>query len=430
MFKLKICAVVCLLGLMCACSGERPEQSLWQAMPVETESSAVVRPVKAAMLLPLTGQAAETGLAFQQAGMMALFERPNSPLELLFFDTKGTADGTRQAWDEAKAVRPDIVIGPVFATEVKALQEESPAVPVISFTSDDSLMSSDTFTMGVLIPDQVTRIVRYACEAGQRRLAVLGPENKTGELAMNALAKAVERCPGMEMKRVSLYDPQTVNFDPAVLKIVPEPIDPKKKNLTPEEEVLLATPMAERVDFDALFIFEDGVKLTQVVSLLSFYDVTPEVVPFYGLTTWQSVKDRNLRGGYYPGTENQRARKFTIRYHRLFGQNPPRISSLAYDAVSLTAVLAERRALTVANLTTDAGYNGVDGRFRLKSDGTNERLLAVYQIGGGSRRDVVSPASADFLNPDEPFVIEMPVAEPDVVPFFPIEGAVVPVGMY
>lgn len=408
MIKAKIFTVFALMLLVWGCRSSEPDRNLWVTGSASDKAVQPVQPVRAAMLLPLTGKAAATGTAFQQAGMMALFERPNSPLELLFFDTAGTAAGVRKAWAEAVEQAPDIVIGPIFAEEVKALRAEEPEVPVISFTSDDSLMAPDMYTMGVLIPDQVVRIVQYACTAGQRRLAVLGPENKVGEMTMNVLAETIERCPGMTLSKVSLYKPGTVNFDPAVRKIVPTPIDARKKDLTEEEKELLATPMSERVDFDALFIFEDGVKLRQVASLLSFYDVTPEVVPFYGLANWQEVRDTNLRGAYYPGVDGRRAHQFSVRYNRTFGSAPPRISSLAYDAVSLVAVLAERRALTTANLTNPAGYNGVDGRFRLKADGTNERLLDMYQIGSKQRRVIVGPAPDDFPDPTALFADPIP----------------------
>lgn len=408
MFKVKIFTLFTLFLFVWACSSSQPDQNLWSTGLKSEQTTQPIQPVRAAMLLPLTGKASTMGLAFQQAGMMALFERPNSPLELLFFDTKGTAKGTQKAWKEASLQKPDIVIGPIFAEEVKALLDNDPNVPVLSFTSDSSLMESDVYTMGVLIPDQVSRVIQFACSSGQKRLAVLGPENKVGEMTMNALDKIIKRCPGMTLSQISLYQHGTVNFDPAIRKIVPEPIDPKKKDLTDEEKEILATPMSERLDFDALFIFEDGIKLRQLVSLLSFYDVTPEIIPFYGLTNWQEVRDTNLKGAFYAGVDNTRSRQFSVRYNRTFGSTPPRISSLAYDAVSLAAILAERRALTTVNLTNPLGYNGVDGRFRLKSDGTNERLLKMYQIGPKMRQIIIEDAASTFPDPTALFADPIP----------------------
>lgn len=414
--KLKIFCVLCATLLIWSCRSTQPDQSLWgDETPPITEGRMPARPVRAAMMLPLSGKNAAMGEAFRNAGIMALYERPDSPLELMFFDTKGTADGMAAAWTEAERQIPDIVIGPIFAEELKSLKKESPDIPVVSFTSDNSLMEPGVYTMGVLIPDQINRLVQFMCESGQNRIAVLSPENKTGELAMNTLTEAVERCPGMAVSKVSIYNPKTVNFDPAVLRIVPKPIDPKKKNLSEEEQILLNTPIRDRLDFDALLIFDDGVRLRQVVSLLSYYDVTPAVVPFYGLTPWQSVRDKNLTGGYFPGITGIRAHKFSARYNSLFGYKPPRLSSLSYDAVSLAAVLAERRALTQTNLTLSAGYNGVDGRFRLNEDGTNERLLEIFQIQPNLSAVTVSPAPTDFFDKNALFFNGLPTTDmPDM----------------
>ncbi len=421
--KLRIFCVVCASLLLWGCQSFSPRSSLWDDEPKQLMQTdmPIRRPVRAAMMLPLSGRNASMGESFRNAGMMALYEHPDSPLELMFFDTKGTASGITEAWEEAERQNPDIIIGPIFADELKALKKESPDVPIISFTSDNSLMEPGVYTMGVLISDQVNRLVQFMCASGQARVAVLSPENKTGELALNTLMESVNRCPGMMVSKVSIYNPKTINFDPAVLRIVPKPIDPKKKDLTEEEQILLNTPIQDRLDFDALLIFDDGVRLRQVVSLLSYYDVTPAVVPFYGLTPWQSVRDRNLSGAFFPGITGVRADKFSSRYNSLFGYKPNRLSSLSYDAVSLVAVLAERRALAQSNLTLEAGYNGVDGRFRLNEDGTNERLLEIFQIQPNRIPQTVSPAPMEFGDKTAPFGQIMPSSENIEMLSMPVE---------
>ena len=370
----------------------------------------MVKPVRAAVLLPLSGKSAGVGQAFRNSCMMALQERPNSPLELIFFDTKGTAEGTVLSWKEAKREDLDIVIGPVFAAEVTALKEQSPNVPVISFTTDHSVLEEDVYSMGVLIPNQVERLVEFMCAAGQKKIAVLGPENKTGELTMNKLSETVQRCPDMKIEKVSLYPPETTDFTQAVLKVVPKPIDIEiqKEGLSEEEQAALETPMADRLGFDSLFIFEDGVKLQQVVPLLAYYDVTPDVVPFYGPATWQAAQNKGLKGSYFTAIPPDRPNQFESRYRRIFGEKPPRIASLGYDAVSLVALLSEKGSLTQDYLTQKEGFNGVNGRFRLNEDGTNDRLLEIFQIQSTTRSTVVSPEAVDFMDKNTPFTAPEP----------------------
>ena len=411
--KLKIILAFCLCLGLWSCQGQFDKKFLWHPEESQEVEQKVVRAV---VLLPLSGKSAKVGEAFQNSAMMALQEQSQSPVELLFFDTLGTAEGAREAWRNAKGQRPDVIIGPVFADELRALKDESPAAPVLSFTTDSTLMEGNVYSMGVLIPSQVERLVQFMCQAGHKKIGVLGPEDKTGELTMNVLAETVQRCPDMKVVKVSLYDPNTTNFTPAVLKMVPKPIDPKKKDLTEEEKLELEKPMAERLAFDSLFIFEDGIKLQQLISLLSYYDVTPTVVPFYGLANWQSVKERALAGGYFTATPMERVRKFNARYQSIFGQVPPRISSLAYDAVSLVAFLAERGRFDTASLIQNEGFNGVNGRFRLRAGGANERLLEVFKFQSMGRFEQVSPVPETFIEPDVPFEAPASVAEePSVV---------------
>ena len=397
------------LGLaLWGCQGQFDKKAFWHSDREQQEGQKVVR---AAVLLPLSGKSAKVGEAFQNSAMMALQDQAQSPMELMFYDTEGTAEGIKTAWREIKGSQPDIIIGPVFADELKALKDESPRMPVLAFTTDNSLVENNIYSMGVLIPSQIERLVQFMCGEGHKKIGVLGPEDKTGELAMNVLSETIERCPDMQMTKVSLYDPNTTNFTPAVLKIVPTPIDPKKKELTEQEQEELEKPMQERIAFDSLLILEDGIKLQQLVSLLSYYDVTPAVVPFYGLASWQSVKERALAGAYFTATPLDRIQKFTARYQSIFGQVPPRISSLAYDAVSLVAFLAERGRLDTMSIIQDEGFYGVNGKFRLKDDGTNERLLEIFRFTNGYRFERASPVPEKFIDPDESFEAPEPIQD-------------------
>jgi branched-chain amino acid transport system substrate-binding protein len=75
-----------------------------------------------------------------------------------------------------------------------------------------------------------------------------------------------------------------------------------------------------------------------------------------------------------------------------------RTASLAYDAVALVAALAKtqgKQRFTEAVLTNGSGFTGIDGLFRFRPDGTNQRGLAVLRVSptGGQ---VISPPPKDF----------------------------------
>jgi hypothetical protein len=75
-----------------------------------------------------------------------------------------------------------------------------------------------------------------------------------------------------------------------------------------------------------------------------------------------------------------------------------RTATLAYDAVTLVAALAKSqgaKGFTDEMLTSPSGFTGVDGLFRFRPDGTNQRGLAVLRVSptGGQ---IISPTPKGF----------------------------------
>ncbi len=362
-------------------------------------------PAQVAMLLPLSGKTEKLGQAFRNAGTLAQFEMAGNNFELSFYDTKGTPDGAVEAYYDALKKSPDAILGPIMSQEVKAIQAENPKIPVLSFTSDETVVGKNVYTTALLISEQVKKIVDFACQAGRRKLALLGPDDTMGTLTVEAAERAALMCPGMVITQQVFYPADTVNFSPFVLKMIPAPVDPKKKNLTEAERIRLETPIQDQLDFDALLIFERGTKLQQLASLLSYYDVTPEVIPILGLASFGDVSDKALNGAYFVGLPSQDYTNFEEKYRGTFGVAPLRLSSLAYDAVSLVAVLTQQHNLTRRALTDETGYRGTDGLFRLNEDGTNTRALEVFQIVSPGHFRTVQASSTTFAEPPRPAVM-------------------------
>jgi ABC-type branched-subunit amino acid transport system substrate-binding protein len=75
-----------------------------------------------------------------------------------------------------------------------------------------------------------------------------------------------------------------------------------------------------------------------------------------------------------------------------------RTATLSYDAVALLAALAKTQGaqrFSEEVLTNPSGFAGIDGVFRFRPDGTNERGLAVMRVtpSGGQP---IAPAPRSF----------------------------------
>lgn len=385
------------LCLLAGCATER-RPVLWKGETSPTEEAGPKAPT-VAVLLPLSGDSAQVGENLKNAAMMASFDNKNTPLKVLFFDTESTGNGAVQAYHWALAQKPDIVLGPVFSKEVSAIKADGISKPLLSFTSDTSVVDSKAATMAVTIPEQVRQMVRHACSAKQYRLAVLGPESKTGEIAMNALAEAVDSCPGMTLKNVSLYAANTMNFTDAVQKIAPRVISGKKKDLSAADRAELAKSASARAGVDAVILFEEGIKLRQLLSLLAFYDIGPKDIPVYGLTLVKQVNDNNANFVYFADLDETNYYNFSRQYKDIFGKAPIRIASQMYDAMGFVlSEVAAGRPVTLDDLRARDSYWGVDGLVRLNEDGTNRRALQLKQKRG-SRNILIEPAESFFEAP-------------------------------
>ena len=103
-------------------------------------------------------------------------------------------------------------------------------------------------------------------------------------------------------------------------------------------------------------------------------------------------------GGLYAGVSPQLVQNFDDRYKGVYSTRPSRLASLAYDALSLSIILARGepgQKFTAQAITNPEGFQGVNGIFRFRSNGLIERGLSILQVTS-SGVDIVAPAPARF----------------------------------
>src|SRR3546814_2048035 len=79
--------------------------------------------------------------------------------------------------------------------------------------------------------------------------------------------------------------------------------------------------------------------------LMAYYDVDNTKVRYLGSTQWNDPelgREPALTGGWFAAPSPDTRRPFEQRYSAMFGSPPPGLASLAYDAVSLAAVMARQ----------------------------------------------------------------------------------------
>lgn len=342
--------------------------------------------IKVALLLPITGpgNASSVAKALKQAAELALFDFDNPNVTLVPKDTRGTPDGAAAAAQSAVQEGAELIVGPLFAQEVTAAAPvaRQANIPMIAFSSDQNVAGNGVYLLSFLPGRDVPRVVSYALSHGKRNFAVLVPQSPSGRLAEEAFAKAAARGGGQAAVRASFASGDA------------------NAMLGPVRQVAAG---AKAGTVDAVFLPAGPEDLQAIAPLLASNGVTSAGTQFIGTGQWDYPnvgREKALVGGWYAAPDPKGWAKFSANYAKTYGSSPPRIASLAYDAVSLAVSLSPNppgQRYTPAQLSRSSGFSGVDGLFRLMPDGTSERGLAILQVRDYGPQ-VLEPAPNGFTS--------------------------------
>jgi hypothetical protein len=321
--------------------------------------------VKVGLILPLSaaGNAGVAAQSMKNAAEMALAEFQNPNIQLLIKDDGGNPQGAGQGTQQALDEGAEIILGPLFALSVPATAQltRPRGVNVIAFSTDSSVAGRGVYLLSFLPESDVNRIVEYSASIGKRSFAALLPENAYGNVVEAAFKQAVGRRGG----RVAAFEKYG-------------------------DRAAAARTVAQALgQADALFLADDGDTVVAVADALTAAGANLKNIQLLGTGLWDNPRvfaSPNLQGGLYAAPDPSGFRSFSNRYRAKYGADPVRTATLAYDAVALVAALARTQGpqrFSPEVLTNPSGFAGIDGLFRFRADGTNERGLAVMRVGSG-----------------------------------------------
>jgi ABC-type branched-subunit amino acid transport system substrate-binding protein len=368
-----------------------------------------MRAVQVGFLVPLSGEHADIGQALLQAAQMAIFDLGYDSFVLLPRDTRGTPEGAKMAMDSALKAGAELIIGPLFSSSVRAIKSSASRnnVNVLSFSTDWSQAGQNTFIMGFLPFAQVQRVTQFALAQGIEKIAVLAPNSDYGNAVIASYHSLTYRLglPTAEVVRFPVDDSDISAIIREFTKY-DERVEALNEEIKIREEILEQNPLdkiaeaeleeLEKLDtygdlpFDAVLLPVGGDKARAIANLLSYYDLDTKNVKRLGTGLWDDKglsAEQSLNGAWYAAPSPELRADFERRYRNLYGQRPPRLSTLAYDATALAAVLARngykstgRPAFDRNSILNPNGFAGLDGVFRFRPDGLIERGLAIMEI--------------------------------------------------
>lgn len=342
--------------------------------------------VQVALLVPAgSGQASDELLArsLQNAARLAIGDLNGVQVDLRVYNTAGSPAQAAAQASKAVAEGAQVILGPVFAQEANAagVAVAASGVNVLSFSNNPDIAGNNVFVLGPTFDNTARRLASYAVRQGKGKIMIVHDRNTAGDLGKAAIERGV-RGAGGSVVAVGNYEFSqngVVSAAPGIAK------------------------SAKDAGAQSVFLTADTAgALPLITQLLADNGLSPASAQFIGLTRWDiptaTLGLPGVQGGWFALPDPALYNQYQSRYQAAYGEAAHPISGLAYDGIAAIGALTRggnSGPLAKSALTQNAGFVGVNGIFRLRSDGQNDRGLAIAQIKGG-QVTIVDPAPRSF----------------------------------
>ncbi|WBU54116.1 penicillin-binding protein activator [Paracoccus sp. SCSIO 75233] len=343
-------------------------------------------PVQVAMLVPGgTGNPDldRLGRSLANAGRMAAADADGAKIDLRIYTATPAESSAVSAAERAASEGAKIIIGPLFADSANAVGNamKDNNLNVLSFSNNTQIAGGNVYVLGNTFDNIANRLVSYGVDQGLKRFLMLYENDAAGQVGAAAIESAIAQN-GATLSARQQHALSQESID-AIIPAV--------------------TKAAKGKEIDAIFVTANQqAVLPYLTNQLNNAGVTSADAQMMGLTRWDIPAARlqlpGVQGGWFALPDTAMQQQFATRYRSAYGEAPHDLASLGYDGVAAIAALAgsgNRNAVNTVGLTRPAGFTGVNGVFRLRPNGTNERGMAVATINNG-QVVVIDPAPRSF----------------------------------
>lgn len=342
--------------------------------------------VQVALLVPAgSGQASDELLArsLQNAARMAISDLNGVQIDLRVYNTAGQPGQAAAMATQAVAEGAQVILGPVYAQEANAagVAVAGSGVNVLAFSNNPDIAGNNVFVLGPTFDNTARRLASFAVRQGKSKIMIVHDRNTAGDLGRAAIQRGVAAGGGSVVATGSYEFSQN-----GVVQAAPA-----------------LAAQAKSSGAQAVFLTADTAGALPLISqLLSENGLPPSVTQYIGLTRWDipaaTLSLPGVQGGWFALPDPALYAQYQSRYSASFGEAPHPISGLAYDGIAAIGALMKsgmNGPVSKAALTQGSGFVGVNGIFRLRADGTNDRGLAIARIANG-QYTVIDPAPRSF----------------------------------
>ncbi|WP_417719450.1 penicillin-binding protein activator [Salipiger sp.] len=343
------------------------------------------QPVRVALLLPYSDSSAgPIARDLENAARLAISELGATRIDLRIYDTAGSPAQAAQQAQLAVDEGAKIILGPLrgeTAVEAsKVVADEG--INVMSFSNNTSLAGGNLFILGPTFLNTADRLMSYGKRNGIDSVAILHSQDVPGEFGKSAIQLAASKN-GVRVAAVQGY-PLSIDGVSGVARNMSQVVNGSGAK--------------------SVFITSDATNAAMplILQLMPEGGVSPASTQYIGLTRWdvapQLFSYPGADGAWFTMPNQSMQQAFASRYRAAYGAEPHPLAGLAFDGIAAIGALVKqgrRDALTGGALTQGSGFQGTGGVFRLKSDGTNERGLAIATVRN-NQVVILDPAPSSF----------------------------------
>ena len=294
-----------------------------------------------------------------------------------------------------------IFLGPIQSKYAKHLNNYcTHDVIFFSYSSKSSLAKDCVYLINFFPQNELSQLMLYLND--DAKVALLYPENEYGYLINSLIDDIIFQSPAILVNRSS-YKDELSNVRESIKELGKYEL--RKYELNRQKQILSSKKdekskkrlkKLERFkttsdyDFTHILIADYGLNLLQVVPLLTYYDIDPNIVQFMGTGVIDDKTfffEPSLQGAIFPGVSEKSRINIINDYIEIYGDEFLRISTLPYDLIGLINFIYSKdyKLGDVVKLLNNPNkkFNGVDGNFYFKNN-MIERDLNILKIDNGN----------------------------------------------
>ncbi len=350
------------------------------------------------ILLPLSGKHYQIGKSLLNSAQLALNKTKEKNIVFKVVDT-GNEDNLIKNFYEVLEQDIDIIIGPLFTKNIEKLRDiiVEKNVTTITLSNNSLLQEENILVFGLTFEDEINTLLKFSINSNLSSYAIVLPDNEYGRRIKDIFELYKSNNNSVSMK-YELYNTKEQNFyniaknisDYELRKVNLKNEIEKFKKLGTEESKSKVSKLEQldtfgELDFEAIIIItQNFTELSNLSSILPYYDVDPKKIKYMGTSQWnkqQALKEPGLNGGIFTAMDREKWDLFAGDYFGVFQQKPHILATLTYDLVGMISKLhSDDNIFHPDKLYYPSGFVGVGGWFKMNKDGDVLREPNIYKI--------------------------------------------------